>query len=76
MQRSLVAMLALVGIMASGCAGPRIVRSMSSTREGKFRILYDRNAGFGNYEQGLIDCDAAEGGAISNCKPVKVTFKE
>lgn len=75
MQRTL-AMAAVLGLLASGCAGPRVVRSMTGTRDAKFRITYERNTGFGGYEHGVIDCDAAESGAISNCKPVKLTFAE
>jgi hypothetical protein len=66
------ALAALVG----GCAGPRIVRNMATTREGKFRLLYDRNLGMGAYEQGLIDCKAQSTGAITDCQPVRITFKE
>lgn len=62
--------------LASGCAGPRIVRSMSTTREGKFRLIYDRNAGFGSFEEGLIDCKTDAAGAISECQPVKMNFLE
>lgn len=68
--------LAALAALASGCAGPRIVRSMSTTRDGKFRLIYDRNAGFGAFEQGIIDCKAAASGAISDCESVKVNFAE
>lgn len=68
--------LAALAALASSCAGPRIVRSMSTTRDGKFRLIYDRNAGWGSFEQGIIDCKAADTGAISDCQPVKVTFVE
>lgn len=76
MQRKLVAAAAVVGLLASSCAGPRIVRSMTTTRASKFRLIYDQNKGMGEYEQGIIDCDASADGAISNCHPVKVTFVE
>jgi hypothetical protein len=62
--------------VTSGCAGPRIVRSMNSTRDGKFRLLYDRNVGWGQFEQGMVDCKVAEDGSISECQPVNITFVE
>jgi hypothetical protein len=60
----------------SGCAGPRIVSSMHTTRDGKFRLLYYRNAGLGSTEQGIVDCKAQSNGSITDCQPVKVTFKD
>lgn len=70
-----IALAALIAL-TSGCAGPRIVRSMNTTRDGRFRVLFDRNAGFGQSEQGMVDCKTAEDGSISDCQPVKVTFSE
>ncbi len=67
---------ATIAAALSGCAGPRIVRSMTTTREGKFRLLYDRNAGWGKFEQGLIDCKSADNGAITDCHSVNVAFRE
>jgi hypothetical protein len=68
--------LAALLAVASGCAGPRIVRTMNTTRDGKFRILFDRNAGFGQTEQGMVDCKTSETGAISDCQQVTVNFQE
>lgn len=68
--------LAALVAMTSSCAGPRIVRSMNTTRDGKFRLIYDRNVGFGQSEQGVVDCKAAETGAISECQSVQVKFVE
>lgn len=60
----------------SGCAGPRIVNSMGSTRDGKFRVLYYRDVGMGNTEQGIVDCKAEASGTISNCAQVHLNFQE
>jgi hypothetical protein len=63
--------------MLEGCAGPRIVSSMSTPRTNAFRLLYTRNLGLGATEQGIIDCQAMpESGAITNCQPVGLVFKE
>ena len=67
---------AFAAVIASSCAGPRIVSSMHTTRDGKFRLLFYRNAGLGSTEQGIVDCKAQDSGAISDCQPVRVTFKE
>lgn len=75
-KRSLIGLLA-AGAFASGCAGPKIVQSMGTTRDGKFRLVYGRSLGvFGGTEQGVIDCDAQEDGSITNCKPVTLVFEE
>ena len=66
----------LMGMALSACAGPRIVSSMSTTRDSKFRLLFYRNLGFGASEQGVIDCDAQADGSLSGCKPVTLTFVE
>lgn len=74
--KKLIVLAALGALGLSACAGPRIITSMSTARDGKFRLLFFRNLGFGNSEQGVIDCDAAADGALSNCKPVTLTFVE
>lgn len=73
--RGLLGAIVVAGV-AQSCAGPRIVRSMTTTRDAKFRLLYDRNLGFGSFEQGLIDCKAQTDGSITDCQPVSVAFKE
>jgi hypothetical protein len=75
-KRGLIGLLA-AGAFASSCAGPRVVQSMGTTRDGKFRLLYGRNLGMGNgTEQGIIDCQAQADGTITNCQPVKLVFQE
>ncbi|MBL9039342.1 MAG: hypothetical protein JNG84_12560 [Archangium sp.] len=73
--KCLVAAAALATAL-TGCAGPRIVSSMHTTRDGKFRLLFYRNAGMGATEQGIVDCKTQSNGSISDCQPVKVTFQE
>ena len=67
---------AALATLVTGCAGPRIVSSMHTTRDGKFRLLYYRNAGLGSTEQGIVDCKTQTNGSISGCESVKVTFKD
>lgn len=67
---------AIVAAVMGGCAGPRIVSSMHTTRDGKFRLLYYRNAGLGSTEQGIVDCKAESNGSINTCQPVTISFKE
>lgn len=75
-KRGLIGLLAL-GAFASGCAGPKVVTSMGTTRDGKFRLIYSRNLGmFSGSEQGIIDCEAQGDGSITNCKPVALIFQE
>ncbi len=74
--KRLIALAALGALGLSACAGPRIITSMSTTRDSKFRLLFYRNLGWGNTEQGVIDCDAGADGALSNCKPLTLTFVE
>ncbi len=72
----LLSFAAILAATATGCAGPRIVTSMSTTRDGKFRVLYSRQLGMGGVEQGIIDCQAGEGGTLSNCAPITVAFAD
>ena len=75
-KRGIIGLL-VAGAFASGCAGPKIVQSMGTTRDGKFRLVYGRNLGmFRGSEQGIIDCEAQADGSITNCKPVKLVFEE
>ena len=76
--KHLKVVLAAVSVAAllGGCAGPRIVSSMHTTRDNKFRLLFYRNAGFGSTEQGIVDCKAQDNGSITDCQPVKVTFQD
>lgn len=75
-KRGFIGLLA-AGAFASSCAGPKIVSSMGTTRDGKFRLLYGRNLGMGaGTEQGIIDCQAQADGSITNCQPVKLVFEE
>lgn len=74
--KKLIALAALGGLVLSACAGPKVVTSMFTTRDNKFRLLYYRNLGMGNSEQGVIDCSAQADGSITDCKPVGLVFKE
>ncbi|MCA2980833.1 MAG: hypothetical protein INH41_00770 [Myxococcaceae bacterium] len=59
--------LLVFAMVASSCAGPCVVRSMGTTRDGKFRLMFERNAGFGTFEQGIVDCTTDSKGAGSDC---------
>lgn len=58
---------------ATGCAGPRIVSSMDSAREGKFRFVYTQSKAF-NSEQGVVDCKISPEGVVSACESLNVVF--
>lgn len=65
--------------LLSGCAGPRLVSSMSKTSEGKYRFVWSqtKNNFFSAWtEQGIVDCDKADSGQMTQCKPVKLVFIE
>lgn len=72
--------LVVGGALLSGCAGPRLVSSMSTTRENKTRIIWYQNKSIPlikyTSEQGMIDCDRGGDGQLTGCKPVKIVFKD
>jgi len=68
--------LATLAALASGCAGPRIVRSMNTTRDGKFRLIYDRNAGWAPSSKASSTARRPTPAPSADCQPVKVTFVE
>ena len=70
----------LAATLLGGCAGPRLVNSMSVTRNGKYRFIWYQNKSVPPFsytsEQGLVDCDRGSDGQLGNCKPVAIVFDD
>jgi len=59
--------------LAGGCAGPLVV-SAAQSRGNDVKFGYTR---VGSGEQGIISCSVPEGGGdLSNCRHMKLNFKE
>ncbi len=72
------AAVGLASVLVTGCAGPRLVSSMSRTREDKYRFIWYQNKSVPPFsytsEQGLVDCTRGQDGQLEDCKPVKIVF--
>ncbi len=67
--------LALGALLAStvGCgAGPRYIAA-STASKGQVKFLHVSNGG---QDQGIVKCDMAEDGDLSNCRDVAVVLGE
>ena len=62
------AFAATIGCLA-GCAGPRIVRGVTS-RGDEVKFLYYQGA-----DTGVIKCKMGSDGALSDCKPMTVELE-
>lgn len=62
--------LILTLTILSACAGPRLVVG-STGRQGVVKFIWDDRD-----EQGLIKCDVAQNGALSNCRSMSIELKE
>ncbi len=71
-QKVIVSLLLLIFLLSvlSACAGPRLIVG-STGRQGVVKFIWDDDD-----EQGLIKCDVAQNGALSNCRNIKVELKE
>ncbi|MBI4955516.1 MAG: hypothetical protein HY908_26075 [Myxococcales bacterium] len=57
-------------LLASGCANPKYIAATTGA-PGQLKIVYvDAEGG-----TGVIKCDRAEDGKLSNCRPMKVALK-
>jgi hypothetical protein len=56
--------------LATGCGSPRVVRGITS-RGGEVKFLYQQGD-----ETGVIKCQMAPDGALSQCKPMTVKLEE
>lgn len=70
----------LAATLLGGCAGPRLVSSMSVTRNNRYRFVWYQNKSVPPFsytsEQGLVDCERKGDGQLSNCKPVQIVFND
>jgi hypothetical protein len=70
----------LAAALLGGCAGPRLVSSMATTRDGKYRFVWYQNKAVPPFsytsEQGLVDCERSSSGELKNCQPVKIVFND
>jgi hypothetical protein len=70
--RRLGAVALLVGLasMIGGCASPRVVTAVTSSRD-QIKFLYVE----GN-DQGVIKCNVAGDGALSSCRRMAVSLED
>jgi hypothetical protein len=58
-------------LLASGCANPKYIAATTGA-PGQLKIVYvDRNGG-----TGVIKCERADDGELSNCRAIKVVLKD
>ena len=73
--RGLITLAGLtVACLISGCAGPRAVVNITS-RGDQVKLVYYQQK-FMGYDQGIVQCKAGGDGNLSECKKLKVNFKE
>ena len=46
---------------------------MSSSRDNKFRFIYQQNKTFSS-EQGVVDCKISTDGVVSECQQLNIVF--
>lgn len=63
--------LAALVVLASGCASPRYIAASTGSK-GQVKFLHIDNDG----EQGIVKCDVAEDGDLSNCRHVAVVLED
>lgn len=75
-QRSLFVLALAMVLLASGCAGPRIVHLISSNPK-QVKMLYARKGGiFGiGAERGVVKCDF-KADSLDNCRDIAIEFIE
>lgn len=64
----------LVACMMSACAGPRAVVNITSRGDQVKMVYYQQT--FMGYDQGIVKCKAADDGKLSECRKLKVNFKD
>lgn len=62
-------------VSLGGCSHPRIV-TFSSVSRSSLKLLYREAQTFGPADVGIIKCDAAADGALSNCRRMAVQLEE
>jgi hypothetical protein len=71
-------MIALAGLsiacLSSGCAKPRAVVNITS-RGDQVKLVYYQQQ-FMGYDQGIVQCKAGDDGTLTDCKKLKIKFKE
>lgn len=70
--KRLICFLLLISFILTmfACAGPRLIIN-STGKQGVVKFVWDDDD-----EQGLVKCDVAQNGALSNCRNIKVELKE
>lgn len=71
---SALGLVMTVMMLAQGCAGPRYINS-STGRANTAKFTYIQQK-FLSYEQGILKCEVAANGALTNCKEMKIVFEE
>ena len=58
--------------LLAGCGAPRLINSVTTSGD-QMKLLYSRAR---SSETGLVQCDIAEGGSLTNCAIVPITFRK
>lgn len=74
-KRSLAVFLSLLLLsLMSACAGPRTVVNITS-RGDQVKLVYYQQK-FMGYDQGIIQCKAADDGKLGECRKLNVKFSD
>lgn len=68
-KRDLAIALSVLSVFACGCAQPRYIAASTGSK-GQVKFLYADGGG----RQGVVKCDAAEDGDLSNCRSVPIVL--
>lgn len=69
-KRGQMMVLLVVSMSAFGCAGPRYVAA-STASKGQVKFLHIDGSG----NQGVVKCDMADDGDLSNCRSIPIHLK-
>lgn len=72
--RSLLQAAMMGSLFLAGCAGPRVITSVTQ-RGDKLKFVYYQDKGT-SLEKGAVLCKAAADGTLTDCQTMQIVFKE